>query len=132
MMAVDLQNSELLLPSQFLYDEEDILPPILEPSHLHKESGSYKHWEDHPHGTESAFSSPVDSEFGSAETESDKEDDYIGELTRQMAHYMLQDDHQDSLLFTEKVEKVLLFPFAKFFWSFISLFRVAVEYWFTV
>lgn len=105
MMAVDLQNSELLLPSQFLYDEEDILPPILEPSHLHKESGSYKHWEDHPHGTESAFSSPVDSEFGSAETESDKDDDYIGELTRQMAHYMLQDDHEDSLLFTEKVEK---------------------------
>ncbi|KAE8039152.1 hypothetical protein FH972_011590 [Carpinus fangiana] len=92
MMAVDLHSTELLLPSHFLYDEEedDILPKNLKPTKVLKESSYYNPWEAH----QSALSSPVGSELGSgsAESESDKEDDYIAELTRQMAHYMLQDD----------------------------------------
>lgn len=40
----------------------------------------------------SELSSPVDSELGSAVSDSNQDYDYIAELTRQMAHYMLQDD----------------------------------------
>lgn len=107
MMAVDPHSTELLLPSHFLYDEEedDILPKNLKPSKVLKESSYYNPWE----APQSALSSPVGSELGSrsAESESDKEDDYIAQLTRQMAHYMLQDD--------DKMEKkVFLFPVNKF------------------
>ncbi|CAK7331392.1 unnamed protein product [Dovyalis caffra] len=56
-----------------------------------------KHWS--PSFASSDFgssrSSPIESELGSTESESDQDDDYIAELTRQMAHHMLQDDdHQ--------------------------------------
>ena len=43
----------------------------------------------------SALSSPTESELGSTESESDQDDDYIAELTRQMAHHMLQDDDHE-------------------------------------
>jgi hypothetical protein len=119
MMAVDLHSTELLLPSHFLYDEEedDILAKNLKPTKVLKESSYYNPWE----APQSALSSPVGSELGSgsAESESDKEDDYIAELARQMAHYMLQDD--------DKMEKkVFLFPVNKlkvFFFFFCSFFR---------
>ncbi|XP_040993978.1 uncharacterized protein LOC121240571 isoform X5 [Juglans microcarpa x Juglans regia] len=110
-MAVDRHTPDLLLPSQFdPYDEEDLFPENLKPSHLHKDfSSNSKPWEadPHGHGNESVFSnSPVESDLGSADTESDRDDDYIAELTRQMSHYMLQEDHdQNSLPCTEKMEK---------------------------
>ncbi|KAF5470489.1 hypothetical protein F2P56_011001 [Juglans regia] len=111
-MAVDRHTPDLLLPSQFdPYDEQDLFPEnILKPSHLHKDfSSNSKPWEadPHGHGNESVFSnSPVESDLGSADTESDRDDDYIAELTRQMSHYMLQEDHdQNSLPCTEKMEK---------------------------
>ncbi|XP_050290256.1 uncharacterized protein LOC126728487 [Quercus robur] len=113
-MAVDLFSSELLLPSQLLSDEEDILlvPESLKPFNLRKDSSCCynKPWEPPSHATtESAFSSPGESELGSAETDSDKDDDYIAELTRQMAQYMLRDDdknkHKNSHQSFENFEK---------------------------
>lgn len=104
-MAVDLHSTDLLLPSHFLYDEEeDDLPKNLKPSSY------YNPWEA-PHGTESPFSSPVESELGSgsAESESDKDDDYIAELTRQMAHYMLQDDDKNSIPCNGKMDKKVFY-----------------------
>lgn len=51
----------------------------------------------------SELSSPIDSAQSSSSTESSEEgDDYIGELTRQMAQYMLQDEDKH-----EKVCSVL-------------------------
>ncbi|CAL5334076.1 unnamed protein product [Camellia sinensis] len=45
----------------------------------------------------SGWSSPIESELGSTETEteSEEEDGFIAELTRQMADYMLDDDDDD-------------------------------------
>ncbi|KAF2291707.1 hypothetical protein GH714_035297 [Hevea brasiliensis] len=40
----------------------------------------------------SVLSSPIESELGSTESDSEQDDDYIAQLTRQMAHSMLQDD----------------------------------------
>ncbi|KAG2670057.1 hypothetical protein I3843_14G064700 [Carya illinoinensis] len=110
-MAMHQHTPDLLLPSQFdPYDEEDLFAKNLKPSHLHKDfSSNSKPWEPDPHGhrNELVFSnSPVESDLGSADTESDRDDDYIAELTRQMSHYMLQEDHdQNSLPCTEKMEK---------------------------
>lgn len=114
-MAMHQHTPDLLLPSQFdPYDEEDLFAKNLKPSHLHKDfSSNSKPWEPDPHGhrNELVFSnSPVESDLGSADTESDRDDDYIAELTRQMSHYMLQEDHdQNSLPCTEKMEKVCYF-----------------------
>lgn len=42
----------------------------------------------------SVLNSPIESELGSTETESEEsEEDYMAELSRQMAYYMLQDDN---------------------------------------
>lgn len=41
----------------------------------------------------------------SAET-TDEEDDYIAELTRQMTHYMLQDDHDKANISSQKNQEV--------------------------
>lgn len=49
--------------------------------------------------SESVLSSPVASEVGSTETESHPDDDFMAELTRQMTHFMFQDD--------DKLEKVV-------------------------
>lgn len=130
-MAVDLFSSELLLPSQLLSDEEDILlvPESLKPFNLRKDSSCYynKPWEPPSHATtESAFSSPGESELGSAETDSDKDEDYIAELTRQMAQYMLQDDdknkHKNSHQSFENFEKVFHFLGKDFVFCFSSCF----------
>ncbi|KAF5446836.1 hypothetical protein F2P56_032434 [Juglans regia] len=102
MMAVDLHSPELLLPSNFLYDEEGT---VAEKNLNLKECSTYcQSWEALP-GTESAFSSPVESELGSAETGSDMDDDYIAELACQMAHSMLDDDRKNSLPCSEKTGK---------------------------
>lgn len=90
MMAVDLDDRDsLLLSSQFLTEENNILSVASKPisSNWSSCSGSSDFG--------SALSSPVESELGSTESESDQDDDYIAELTRQMAHYMLQDDDDD-------------------------------------
>ncbi|XP_021278037.1 serine/threonine-protein kinase pakD [Herrania umbratica] len=95
MMAVDLNNSELLLPSQF-FTPQDLHGLSLDNSNSSSNKpinqnasyyvfGSTDSW--------SEFSSPIGSELSSSSTESsEEEDDYSGELTRQMAQYMLQDE----------------------------------------
>jgi hypothetical protein len=114
-MAVDLYSSELLLPSQLLSDEEDIVlvPETLKPF---KDSRSCYY-----NRTESAFSSPLESELGSVETDSDKDEDYIAELTRQMAQYMLQDDDKNSNQSFEKLEKVFHFCYRFYLFVFLGL-----------
>lgn len=70
----------------------------------------------------SVLGSPVESELGFTETEeeSDPEEDYCAELSRQMAHYMLQED--------DKHEKVLdlLIKFVSFFSSYYYHFMVLI------
>ncbi|XVE79500.1 hypothetical protein DITRI_Ditri14bG0064100 [Diplodiscus trichospermus] len=93
-MAVDLHNCELLLPSDQFFSPEDHLDGLpLDKNNNSKpinKNGSYLF------GSSDAgfeFSSPIGSELSSSSTESsEEEDDYIGELTRQMAQYMLQDE----------------------------------------
>ncbi|KAK9022218.1 hypothetical protein V6N11_002500 [Hibiscus sabdariffa] len=68
MMAVDLHSHELLLPSQLFTPQED---------HLGSELSS-------PIGSDQLSSSSTES--------SQEEDDYIGELSRQMAQHMLPDE----------------------------------------
>ncbi|KAK8550861.1 hypothetical protein V6N12_039544 [Hibiscus sabdariffa] len=70
MMAVDLHNYELLLPSQLFTPQED---------HLGSELSS-------PIGSDQLSSSSTES--------SQEEDDYIGELSRQMAQHMLPDEDE--------------------------------------
>ncbi|KAG2673327.1 hypothetical protein I3843_13G073100 [Carya illinoinensis] len=102
MMAVDLHSPELLLPSNLLYDAE---ATVAEKNLNLKECSTYyQSWEALP-GTESVFSSPVESELGSAEAGTDMDDDYIAELARQMAHSMLDDDGENSLPCSEKSGK---------------------------
>ncbi|XVE79501.1 hypothetical protein DITRI_Ditri14bG0064100 [Diplodiscus trichospermus] len=101
-MAVDLHNCELLLPSDQFFSPEDHLDGLpLDKNNNSKpinKNGSYLF------GSSDAgfeFSSPIGSELSSSSTESsEEEDDYIGELTRQMAQYMLQDE--------DKHEKVMI------------------------
>uniref|UniRef100_A0A2P2MZT9 Uncharacterized protein MANES_02G125700 n=1 Tax=Rhizophora mucronata TaxID=61149 RepID=A0A2P2MZT9_RHIMU len=82
MMDVDLQNQDSsFLPSQFVTSPVENKPlnqswPSRFPS---SDFGSL-------------LSSSAESDFGSTESESDQDDEYTAELTRQMAHYMLQDD----------------------------------------
>ncbi|XP_050203661.1 uncharacterized protein LOC126653769 [Mercurialis annua] len=84
MMAVDLQNwNSLLLPSQHFNESND-----------HNSSSSSSIF--------SGFGSPVESELGFTESESDQEDDYIAELTRQMTHSMLQDDDEKEVIGKEE------------------------------
>ncbi|KAH9701496.1 G patch domain-containing protein [Citrus sinensis] len=56
----------------------------------------------------SVLNSPIESELGSTETESEEsEEDYMAELSRQMAYYMLQDDNNhDHHHHHDKQEKV--------------------------
>lgn len=57
----------------------------------------------------SVLNSPIESELGSTETESEEsEEDYMAELSRQMAYYMLQDDnnHDHHHHHHDKQEKV--------------------------
>lgn len=83
MMAVDLHDRNQLLPdSQFFTEANSSIKPMTKNYSSCFSSSDFG----------SVFSSPVESEQGSTESETDQDDDYIAELTREMAHYMLQDD----------------------------------------
>ncbi|GLU11520.1 hypothetical protein SLE2022_282590 [Rubroshorea leprosula] len=111
MMAVDLHSRELLLTSQFsTKDQGGVLsvnskPLTLNGSHFSGSSDSGSEY----------MSSPVESEAGSTkgseEIEAD-DDDYISELTRRMAHYMLQDEdkHEQSWGFSSSPKSTLWSP----------------------
>ncbi|KDP42176.1 hypothetical protein JCGZ_02906 [Jatropha curcas] len=96
-MAVDLQSTDSLWlssESQFFTEENSSSncnnKPINETCFSSSSSSSSSCFSSSDSG--SALSSPVESEQGSTKSESDQGDDYTAELTRQMAHYMLQDD----------------------------------------
>lgn len=56
----------------------------------------------------SSSSSVLEDELVSSESAetTDEDDDYIAELTRQMTHYMLQDDHDKANISSQKNEEV--------------------------
>lgn len=91
-MAIDLHNKDsLLLPppqSLFFTDQSS--------NTLSGNNSKYlsQAWSSCFSSSDFGFSlsSPVESELGSTESECDQDDDYFSELTRQMSHYMLQDD----------------------------------------
>ncbi|KAJ8751389.1 hypothetical protein K2173_016589 [Erythroxylum novogranatense] len=81
MMAVDLHKRESLYFSSQIFSEQN-------------ESIS-QNWPSRctSYDLASSLNSPVVSELGFTESlDTDQDDDYIAELTRQMAHHMLQDD----------------------------------------
>ncbi|KAJ4851354.1 hypothetical protein Tsubulata_033299 [Turnera subulata] len=84
-------KGSLLLPSSRFFAEEDDIFPVAN-SKL-----SHQNWSSCSDFGSSSLSSPVDSsELGSTESDEGEGDgEYIAELTRQMAHYMLQDDDDD-------------------------------------
>ncbi|KAF2311941.1 hypothetical protein GH714_027502 [Hevea brasiliensis] len=88
-MAIELHNrdSSLLPPPQSQFFTDDVLSGNNN-KHLNLTWSSCFSSSDFG----SALSSPVESELGSSQSESDQDDDYISELTRQMSHYTLQDD----------------------------------------
>ncbi|CAK9147419.1 unnamed protein product [Ilex paraguariensis] len=94
-MAKDLHKRETLLPSKLL-TYKDVLCQNKNISHHVSRSESslsgFGSWET----SSSGLSTPLGSELGSAtdQTESD-EDNFIAELTRQMADYMLQEEDED-------------------------------------
>lgn len=111
MMAVDLHCvEELLFRSLFLADnnnneEEEAVDSII----LSNTNGSTHRANDfdvlNNNGIElstlgSSSASSSEQASSTAETETDEDDDYIAELTRQMAHYMFQED--------DKMDKVVL------------------------
>ncbi|XWS71629.1 hypothetical protein CRYUN_Cryun03dG0154300 [Craigia yunnanensis] len=96
MMAVDLHNCELLLPSQFFTPQDHLDGLSLDNSNCRSSSKPINQNASYLFGSSdsgSELSSPIGSELSSISTESsEEEDDYIGELTRQMDQYMLQDE----------------------------------------
>ncbi|GKV08026.1 hypothetical protein SLEP1_g19716 [Rubroshorea leprosula] len=92
MMAVDLHNRELLLPSQFFTEEQEGIHSVS--SKPNSQNGSL--FSGSSDSGSEYLSSPVESEVGSTksseEEEAGGEDDYIAELTRKMAYYMFQDE----------------------------------------
>jgi hypothetical protein len=90
-MAVDLHNRDsLFLPSQYNHAEENANLAVDNKPTNQNGSTSLASSD-----FGSALSSPTESELGSTESESDQDDDYIAELSRQMAHHMLQDDDHE-------------------------------------
>ncbi|KAJ6408996.1 hypothetical protein OIU84_008650 [Salix udensis] len=90
-MAVDLHSRDsLFLPSQYNYAGEDSIPAADKKPTNQNGSASLASSD-----FGSSLSSPIESELGSTESESDQDDDYIAELTRQMAHHMLRDDDRE-------------------------------------
>lgn len=90
-MAVDLNNRDsLFLPSQYNHAEENTILAVDNKTTNQNGSTSLASSD-----FGSALSSPTESELGSTESESDQDDDYIAELSRQMAHHMLQDDDHE-------------------------------------
>lgn len=102
-MAVHLRNADQsLLPSRF-YDLQDCcddtsLSNSVSASPNNKPITTTSSWSSLA-SSDSILSSQVASEVGSTETESDPDEDFMAELTRQMAHFMFQDD--------DKLEKVV-------------------------
>ncbi|XVE59336.1 hypothetical protein DITRI_Ditri05aG0037900 [Diplodiscus trichospermus] len=99
MMAVDLHNCELLLPSQFFTPQDHLDGLSLNNSNCSSSNNNKKN--NHQNASYlfvlsdsgSELSSPFASELSSSSTESSQEeDDYIREMTRQMAQCMLQDE----------------------------------------
>lgn len=112
-MAVDLHGRDHSpLPSQLFDEDYDVSLSLNKPISTNTWScfGSSD--------SGSLLSSPVESELGSTETESDPDEDYMAELSRQMAHYMLQeDDKQEKVtLFIDKVSVVGGFVSGPNFW----------------
>lgn len=103
-MADSLDDGEFWLPPQFLTDD-DILMDKANNNNKNRDGGFELETEatksffpfEFPSGfgsfghSSSDLSSPVESVVGSTETESDEED-YIADLTRQMAHSTLEDN----------------------------------------
>jgi hypothetical protein len=90
-MAVDLHNRDsLFLPSQYNHAEENANLAVDNKPTNQNGSTSLASSD-----FGSALSSPTESELGSTESESDQDDDYIAELSRRMAHHMLQDDDHE-------------------------------------
>ncbi|KAJ6385069.1 hypothetical protein OIU77_028297 [Salix suchowensis] len=90
-MAVDLHSRDsLFLPSQYNYAGEGNIPAVDKKPTNQNGPASLASSD-----FGSALSSPIESELGSTESESDQDDDYIAELTRQMAHHMLGDDDRE-------------------------------------
>jgi hypothetical protein len=90
-MAVDLNNRDsLFLTSQYNHAEENTILAVDNKPTNQNGSTSLASSD-----FGSALSSPTESELGSTESESDQDDDYIAELSRQMAHHMLQDDDHE-------------------------------------
>ena len=93
-MAADQEGRELKFNSKFQIEHGDMQQNPFEgdswPSYFGR-SDSFL-----------SFNSPVESEIGSYEIESDRDDgendgdDYTAELSRRMAQYMLQDDDNSS------------------------------------
>ncbi|GKV05929.1 hypothetical protein SLEP1_g17877 [Rubroshorea leprosula] len=106
-MAERLDDGEFLLPPQLLTDDDVVLMHLgsdvsksLFPFELPYRFGSF--------GLSSDLSSPVESVFGSTETESDEEE-YLSGLTRQMARSTLQDNwRQNERAFATENTKGLL------------------------
>ncbi|KAK9279621.1 hypothetical protein L1049_013300 [Liquidambar formosana] len=106
-MAVDLHDDgELLLPPHFLTDD-DIISEMQQ--HIkHKGSAETRTglaWEISS-GFSSCGSSSVESEMDSTEAESEDED-YVAQLTRRMAQYMLQeedDEHSHPIIGSENTK----------------------------
>lgn len=93
-MSADSQGRELKFYSQFQTEHGDKQNPF-----------EGNNWSSYFGRSDSflSFSSPVESENGSYEIESDKDDDgdggnndYTAELSRRMAQFMLQDDDSSS------------------------------------
>lgn len=108
-MAIDFHRREAsLFRSQFLAGEVEgnILSEMTcsdQISSFHKPSSGFE--------SASRSLSSQESEFAFSETETEKDDDYITELARQMAHNMLLDDDED---ITEEVLKSKDFIFIFF------------------
>ena len=101
-MAVDLHNCELLLPSHQFFTPQDHLDG-LSVDNSSNNNKPINHKASYLFGSSlsgSELSSPIGSELSSSSLESsEEEDDYIGELTRQMAQYMLQDEDKHEKVF---------------------------------
>ncbi|XP_028775698.1 uncharacterized protein LOC114732566 [Neltuma alba] len=86
MMAVDLQTGESTLPSQFVLDKDDHV--LSEYHNFSNQKASALN--PHEFGSHRASLVPT----AEAQSNSDKDDDFISELTREMAHFMFEDDDQ--------------------------------------
>ncbi|KAK3206382.1 hypothetical protein Dsin_020428 [Dipteronia sinensis] len=96
MMAVDLHNTDQSLLSStfsgFFTQEHDTFYSLNKP--IETNNSRDNTWSSCFGSSDSGsgFSSSVESEEEEEESDPEEQDDYFAELSRQMAHYMLQDD----------------------------------------